>query len=353
MSAVTWRPFARWMRAWRYVSAVLAEQYRWKRAVPRDLVRLWGGEPASLELIAAGKHGVFAFRAHGHDWVLKVAPSGQRGADSVAAEAEWVEFLAGVGVPVCRPLRSLSGAHVERFTVRGRELAAFAVERARGHVVTTEEVREWPPALVARWGAIAGRIHAASQRYHPSRGRPREMVSPLTVSIAEQILGTRTPSVERLAAVTESLQRLPRDPGSFGIVHGDLTPNNVFRDGDALTLFDFECSCVTWYSYDIAAPLFALFLVEGDPRIERAIARFFTDFMRGYLQENVLDPFLIDALPEFLQFRALLTTVLFEHQRLGRVATDVTRRIEAFADSELRYAVEYGAIYRQLLEEAA
>jgi amicoumacin kinase len=353
-------------KAWtiaRLLPQALAESGRrrqWTRALPASAVQLWGGDPASLSFLTVAKHAVYAFRAGDRALIMKIAALSDRTADSILAEIEWVLYLAGVGVPVCRPVPSLRGEYVECIPMRKRKPAVtFVVEKAPGAAVGPADVLDWPAALVEELGEITGQIHAASKNFRLDASSPRrEMISKDTLAVARTVIGSARPEIVlQLGAVSEAISRLPRGRDWYGMVHGDLTPVNLFRDEGRLTLFDFESSGYCWFTYDLASPVYSM-LVHGhmsrDPDVLERTARFFASFMTGYVRRNVLPIELVECMPAFLAFLSLLNIALFYHQKIARRAKKILAAVEAVAaNPELQHRVDFAAIYSEALAASA
>lgn len=332
----------------------------WAAALPKEVVRFWGGDPETVRVLAAAKNALFTFRAGERDLVLKLSDVEQRAVASVAAEAHFVEHLARAGVAVCAPVRSSGGQYAERVDLPRRgSFAALVVEKAEGVPVDAGEIETWPASLVEHWGEIAGEMHAAAKTFVPAPGENVHlMISLETLAFAQRILGTKDAELlGALAAVVRKLADLPRDRDSFGMVHGDLTSANVFRSGDRLTIFDFESASWCWYVYDLASPVYAALVFGGALREEAgydAAAQFFRSFATGYVRRNVLPAALVARLPDFLSFLALLNVVLFYHRgergnarRFLRIVRELTGSDDAAA------RIDFGGIYEDVLAARA
>jgi Ser/Thr protein kinase RdoA (MazF antagonist) len=333
------------------------QKKRWERALPASAIQLWAGDPTSTKLLAVAKHAVYVFTAGGRELVMKVAVLGDRSEESILAEVDWVLHLAAGGVPVCRPVPSVHGLYVERILVKGRSksVLAFTVEKAPGDPSGPAELMEWPSSLVEQWGAIAGRIHAASKTFAPPAELPfRQMISAETLAVAQKVVGRKNPIlVEQLRAVIAAIGTLPRDREWFGMIHGDLTPVNLARDSDRLTLFDFESSSFCWFTYDLASPLYSLFAYARLQQMEDAIgktSRFFASFLRGYVRENVLPVEAVECLPAFITFLALLNTVLFHDQKIESRTKKIADVVQEIATrQELQQGIDFSAMYQLAL----
>jgi amicoumacin kinase len=334
------------------------QRRQWARAVPPGTARLWNGEPGSLQLLTVAKHAVYAFNADGRAFIMKVAATGHREERAILTEIAWVQHLARTGLPVCVPIASVNARFVEPILLRGHNAPAlaFTVERAPGMPSDPADLLQWPCARIETWGAIAGKIHAASRTFRlPEGAVQREMISMETFEVARQVLaGKRARILEQLRRVIEVISSLPRTPDWYGMIHGDLTPVNLACEGETLTLFDFESSSYSWFTYDLASPLYSLFvhgLLHRIDGLTDKLGIFFASFMRGYVRGNILRPEAVECLPAFITFLGLLNIALFHDQKSGAH----TKRIQAVVEEialrqQLQRSIQFSSIYDEILQ---
>jgi Ser/Thr protein kinase RdoA (MazF antagonist) len=107
---------------------------------------------------------------------------------------------------------------------------------------------------------------------------------------------------EKFVALVQYLQSLPQNREGYGLIHQDAHGGNFFVDEDYnITLFDFDDCVYGHYINDIAIVLF--YAVTNRPDAEEFGPHFFHHFMRGYRQENQLDPHWFAEIPHFLKLR--------------------------------------------------
>ena len=99
------------------------------------------------------------------------------------------------------------------------------------------------------------------------------------------------------------LETLPKDRDSYGLIHQDAHGGNFFVHEGKITLFDFDDCVYGWFIYDIAMVLFYAAMFKED--MAAYTATFMRDFLRGYKQENKLDPVWLAELPYFLKLREI------------------------------------------------
>ena len=289
------------------------------RPDPAALVARWRGAPGTLAHVRDGENAVYRFAAGRAPLILRLTEARHRSRAQLAAELEFIRFVAARGVRAARPLPSAAGEWVEAVTTpAGDQWHAVAFEAAPGRHFEYRSADVDRPLFHA-WGRAMGALHAASREFQP--------VGPRRVRWAEQD-GTRLdvaglPPAEAAAhrehaRVAEWLASLPapdeRSPdGRWGLVHGDFERTNFVLDGatiDGATLrvYDFDDACYHWYVADVAHALWAF---RGAPAADRR--RFLAWFLEGYRERCVLDE---EQLAHFSWFVRLRSLSLFA----GRVA---------------------------------
>lgn len=169
-----------------------------------------------------------------------------RTAKEVQWELDLVDHLVENGAPVVKPIPGRNG-FVESLVVDGQDRVAALFEWAAGEKPKAEQ------STYVLLGKSAALTHAAADTFTPSLSREKYDLSTL---IDEQLERMKTPLEEsgqwqRVYDLTERLRKLIVDPAlDQGVCHMDLTLDNVHRDGDTLTVFDFDSSADCWRSIE-------------------------------------------------------------------------------------------------------
>ena len=276
--------------------------------VVRELVARWNGEPA--EFLHEGTNSTFRFRRDRQDLILRIHHAGDRTAEHIVAELDWVDFLHRHGVAVAPPVAAASGAFVQTAAWEGKTLYAAAFRRVPGRSAVLHHGARWDKALIRRAGRTLGRMHALSREYTTVPGARFDWPSIDLPRFAEGLTPTEDlPYLVQLRAHWQWVQSLPRPEGSFGLVHGDFHGANLLVRGSHLTVIDFDGCCHNWYLSDIAkfVGMAVLEVWSDDISVRQAKAQtLFVELMRGYVHEYQPDSDWFALLPEFLRSFFLL-----------------------------------------------
>ncbi|HWG85613.1 MAG TPA: phosphotransferase [Deinococcales bacterium] len=215
------------------------------------------GEP-SVELIRRGFNDHYRVTAGDERFILRVYQNGKYylgGPEDYRAELAVLAHLKGVGVPVAAAVPARDGSLLRPLERDGQTRYLALIEFAPG-----EEARKPEPEVAARLGEVVARLHLGLDSYPGGVGRhrldERELID-LPVEILARELGGQGIDASFLAELAEVLRaaaaRLPRGPGEWGLIHGDLHGGNahVAPDG-SITLFDFDHLGFGWRAYDLA-----------------------------------------------------------------------------------------------------
>lgn len=236
--------------------------------------------------------------------VLRFTPVARRTVAQVLAELEWMEFLAVNGVCTPRVIRSLRGNLVEEVTADDGELILVcAMNYVRGQGLGRALLDD---SLVAEWGRLTGKIHRASVAY----GTPATCRRPVWHSEENYDVTGVLPSASTLRSALErtvdAVRRLPVPDMSYGLIHGDLRPDNLLRLASTVAVVDFEGCIVSWFLHDIAIALFAVLPLHLPLARRTAFAgRFLSLFLDGYSKELTPDTSLLGHLDAFLKLEEM------------------------------------------------
>lgn len=299
----------------------------------RDRAALaFGADPEELVALPGFENFVYEFTSlEDQDLILRVAHSVRRSLEQTQAELDWILHLSSHRVPVSRPIPSGRGRWVERFEDgAGEYFVAVAFERAPGEVLEDRPAMRrahWGPALFETWGGVVGSMHQHSADYHPPAGHARRPAwhEYDVVDAGKLIPAEETQVIERSRALVERLRQWPVDPGSYGLIHADLTERNFCYDQGRVTVFDFDNCEYAWYAKDIAVALY--YVVNRAAPEERAevAAAFLEGFLGGYRQVRPLPRGALAALPELLRLQRLMNYALFHQLKKGGELSDEDR----------------------------
>ncbi|MBI5030999.1 MAG: phosphotransferase [Chloroflexi bacterium] len=235
-------------------------------------------------------------------YVLYIYRHGQRTADEISAEWQFVDYLYASGVTVAPAVPRNSGEY---------QLSFFAPEGIRFGVlpqfVEGVILRNRPSINAVRaFGQILARIHELSDLMPFTLNRPRldfEKMIQDAVTIFEEEAFDR---MNDWAYLRESAQILQLGLGelrglSYGIIHGDvIRANALVADNGAITVIDFDFCGLSWRAYDIVSLLLTIRNTPQEQEFEKA-------FLEGYADVRPLASEEKDAFPLLEAIRAIVS----------------------------------------------
>lgn len=255
---------------------------------------------------------VYAFEGPAGRAILRLTHSSHHTEDEIIAELDWVNFLARNGVSVCRPVPSHNGRLTEICPVSGSYFVATAFEYAPGRFIDSDNPEEWNPRFFRLFGKIIGKMHAATKHYaatHLKQQRPQWHEDDLLRKAGDYLPADQKPAAAELEKLLARFGAMPPTPDSYGLVHGDLNPTNFFVQNGQITLFDFDDCAYNWFINDIAVAMPMYSSQFSTAGWEAPFIEFFQQFMRGYSEENHLEPIWLDYLPDSLRLQNIITLV--------------------------------------------
>ncbi len=253
---------------------------------------------------------------------------------------EWVRFLSEQGAPVTAPILSSTGHLLERVEQDGKAYTITAFEAAEGRLAERIAPNEWTDELFRSIGYSAGRIHAVSKHFQPSRPelrRPDWYDSYEIRDARKRFAVSGDPALEKLTALVTELKRLPVEPGSYGMIHDDLHfANFLVQPGGEVAIIDFDDCAYGWFAMDIAMALFDVLVLYNAPTEteKQAFARsFMHHYLCGYREKNELDPFWQAQIPQFLKLKELCVYApLIGHAEINQLESWVGRFMHGRAE---------------------
>jgi Ser/Thr protein kinase RdoA (MazF antagonist) len=279
--------------------------------------------------------------------------------DQIRAELHFLNHLAQHGVRVSRPLPSLQGNLIETVQAEGICFVIVSFVKGKGMRVPDNGYRYREDAPIdeyyRNWGAMLGRMHAASRSYRPispSITRP-EWFARVPCAAIDRRVPDRYPVVrQRFHDLLAQLRALPRDEPSFGLIHGDFNDGNFTVDysNGEMTVFDFDDACYFWYVYELACAW------EGG--VGRAMFRplgermafmdhYFSQVLEGYTEHNTLRDEWLARLPLFLKV-VEMEEVLHYIPRVDELDEDDRARLDfkvACVERDLPYLGFFDPLY--------
>jgi Ser/Thr protein kinase RdoA (MazF antagonist) len=227
----------------------------------------WGGR--DLHLLGHRENAVYAMACpDGTPAALRLHRAGYQSADAIRSELWWCAALADAGVAVPRPLPSLSGDLLASYAPGHHASAvSWVAGSALGEArvpLTGDAVGQ--AAVHHALGRLLAQMHDATDALDlpPDFQRPRWDragllgEAPFWGRFWDHPLLT-PPEADALRAARDLLRGrlagLPETSPGFGLIHADVLRENVFVNGDALTLLDFDDCGFGYRLYDLGTVL--------------------------------------------------------------------------------------------------
>ena len=284
-----------------------------KTALPR-----WGLEGAELELMKHRENTVMRVTtASGERYAMRIHRLGYRDDADLHSELLWLDSLRKAGIATTEAVRALDGSLFASVATEalseGRQvdLLSWVPGSAIGSI--EEGVALHGAELTAVYqsaGELAARIHNHGQAWQRPPGFSRLSwdesgffgtsgsvcgyygdLAELTADQLELLDQARDISAAALAGFGKA-------PDRYGLVHGDMLPENLFYDGTELRLIDWDDTGFGWHVYDFATALFAHL---GRETFEPALSA----MVEGYRRHRPLPDEHLAMLPILIMARAL------------------------------------------------
>lgn len=272
---------------------------------------LWSGQ-GKIELLDNVANFVYQFQSQGYWRILRLSHCSHRTEEQISAELDWVNFLYDHEVPVARPCLSKNQRFTEVFSVQDSYFTAVVFEFAPGQLIENADPSQWNPSLFQSLGAIIGKMHKATQSYHPlhlKEKRPNWYQDDLIQNKRAYLPADQMDAADEIDEILTQFSQLPASPDDYGLVHNDVNPTNFHAQQGKITLFDFDDCVYNWFINDIAVAMPLYSKMFSEPDWETRLREYVCWFMRGYAAENHLDDKWLNLLPSCMRLQNLITLV--------------------------------------------
>ena len=271
--------------------------------ITKEVARLYGVAEDAVQPL---NHFLFPYEKDGAGYMARVLdePSYQE----QLAEAAWVHYLAEGGIGVARPVPSVAGALVEKATVGGDEYCVVSLERVPGAPPTAEE---WERPLFRELGRTIGRMHRLTEEFHLEHpGLERADWHAAEIYDPGFIREASGKARARCAEIVAQVRALPRDPATYGLIHGDIHQWNFHLVGGRPVFFDTQECEPHFFAHDLGVLINSA--VEesfngGD--INVYAETFVGELLDGYAVERTLTAEWVERLPLFIKLREVMSFI--------------------------------------------
>lgn len=267
--------------------------------IANEIVSRWDHEGTPREFRSSANY-VFVFKMSGKKYFLRFTYPYERSIEEIKAELDFMDYLSNNDIRVVKPIKSLSGKYIETVDTSIGQFNAVVFEELKGKRF---EVKDLDGSKFYSWGESLGKLHNASKGYdtkHRKSWRDHmEMVA--RVLPKEEKLAQK-----ELATITDWVDKLPVNEDNFGLIHFDFELDNLFWNGNEISIIDFDDCAYYWFVADIAFALRDLFDKGVDLNNEN-----FVLFMKGYRAEMPIDKEILEDLPFFIRMHNLIIFAKF------------------------------------------
>ena len=257
-----------------------------------QILAQWPHDPGTTKFLRASANFICTFQSANQNYVLRFNHDRERSGSFIAAELDYLYFLADAGIRVAKPIHALTGNTVESVPTSLGIYHAVVFEALAGE---QRETADLTPAQFTEWGKTLGELHRAAQHYQtPGRLTWRDHFDQIAASLPPHEQAAQA----ALDHLTQHLSALPVHADNFGLIHFDFELDNLIWTPNGLGIIDFDDSAWYWFAADIAFALRDLFN-DRAAQVELNHPALLA-FVEGYRMAKPLAPAELALLPLFL-----------------------------------------------------
>lgn len=234
-----------------------------------------------LSQFRISSNAIYPFCQNGKRCYLRLAPTEEKLEKNILGELEFISFLLANGYSVLKPLKAKDGKLCQKLSTEWGEYYASAFSGVNGVPV---EDTDFSGEIMYEYGKALGRLHSLSSRFEPEvrKWTYREALD-WAVTVLKEYSAPDF-MTEEAGELAKKLADLPTDKDTYGLVHYDFEPDNVFYDETTkvCSVIDFDDGMYHWYALDIEQVFDSL---SGELSGE-ALCAAEKEFIKGYKEEH-------------------------------------------------------------------
>lgn len=203
-----------------------------------------------LQHFRISSNAVYPFLWHGNRRFLRLSPVSEKMENNLKGELEFLCYLQSRSYPAVIPVAANSGELVVTIDSIWGKYYASVFEGVGGKSI---EDTDYNTHIVYAYGKALGQLHMLSAEYSPEIRKWTYRDALLWIKKTLEEYHAPDKMLVELEEVRQELDMLPQTKDSFGLVHYDFEPDNVFWDENkqCCTAIDFEdgmyhFSWLTW-----------------------------------------------------------------------------------------------------------
>lgn len=195
---------------------------------------------------------VYPYLDQGQLCFLRMAPVEEKELTYIQAEIEFILYLRANGYPAMQPIandRNEYAFHLDS------PWGTYCVSAFAGVPGMPIENSPSTPELIRAYGRALGQFHALSAACDAAIPRPA-----WDEALTRQMLtdaGAEDTILDACDHLSNELHALPVSPATYGVIHYDYEPDNVFwvESTQSISVIDFDDCIYGWYAMDVAQAL--------------------------------------------------------------------------------------------------
>lgn len=251
---------------------------------------------------------VYPFFCEGKLCFLRLAPVEEKKLSDILGELEFIRYLRSCGYPAMEPIQTLDGNYCKVLDTQWGSYYASAFRCVSGKPVEDTGMED---GVLYEYGAALGKLHALSENFVPAV--KKRSYKDVLQSLHREFAADDVPERMRreLAEVSAALETLPKKAETFGLVHYDFEPDNVFWDAGNMqcSVIDFDDGMYHWFALDVEQVFDSLTEHFEKDALENARTR----FLEGYRCHHAFSSEMERSLPLMRRFINLYSYARLRH----------------------------------------
>lgn len=235
---------------------------------------------------------------------VRITEPEHRSEEQLNSELDWIFYLGENGVKFAHANRSVDGNLVEEVKSEEHRFFVSVFDEAKGgHIKDLDDFTE---TRLKNWGKVIAKLHKTTLGYKPSEDimKRDQWNEERNYKVIKELCRSEDRFYEKFNILDRYLQNLNKSNNEYNLIHADIHHGNFFVDeNDQITVFDFDDCHYHWFVYDIAVPLFNIYMSLRFDTPKEKISKIQNTLVDGYKEVGQLSDNWYQRIDAFILYR--------------------------------------------------
>lgn len=190
---------------------------------------------------------------------IRVSPCFRITAEEMHSELLFIDYLKQFVSTICQPV-PVKNSLINKISIGDNDFYVVVFRKGNGWF----ENDPINPDYIVAAAELLGKLHNASvlanREGFKYKRNDWNTITRFQIDRNKLSKIADNQTLDEMQKVIDTIQSLPKDDNTYGMIHGDFVNHNLFLDWDNAWIFDFDDCCYNFYMFDICTILLSPFI---------------------------------------------------------------------------------------------